>query len=122
MMSSGGERMEMNMDFDSVCNKFAQILNGESETQNGSCSVSLHRSFEVEMLGKDASSALEVSVNFQDLDNQGNALNFAEVTVLQEEVPAYLYALVQQGIIVSALHNSGYIRIHRKLCMFIASL
>jgi len=28
MMSPGGERMEMNMDFDSVCKRFAQILNG----------------------------------------------------------------------------------------------
>lgn len=48
---------------------------------------------------------MEVSVNFQDLDSQGNELNFVETAVLQEEVPAYIYAAMQQGIIVSAVHN-----------------
>ena len=97
--------MEMGMDFNSICNEFARILNGKSETQNGSCSVSLHRTFDVQILGKDASSVLEVSVGFQDLDNQGNAINYVETAVLQEEVPPYVYAAMQQGIIVSAIHN-----------------
>lgn len=97
--------METKMSFNSICNQFANILNGKGETQNGSCAVSLQRTFDVKMLGKNSSSSLEVTVKFQDLDNQGNALNFAETAILQEEVPAYLYALVNQGIIVSALHN-----------------
>ncbi|WP_231293235.1 DUF1259 domain-containing protein [Sporosarcina sp. P33] len=97
--------METSMYFNSICDDFAKILNGKSNIQNGSCSVSLHRTFGVRMMGKDASSILGVGVNFQDLDNQGNALNISETAVLQEEVPAYVYALTQQGIAVSAVHN-----------------
>lgn len=97
--------MKTEMDFNSTCNMFADILNGKSKVDNGVCSVSLHRTFSVDILGKDASSILGVSVNFQDLDKQGNALNLAEAAILQEEVPAYVYAASQQGIIVSAIHN-----------------
>lgn len=95
----------MEMDFNSICNNFAHILNGKGEVNKGGCSVAFHRTFGVKMLGKDASSILEVSVNFQDLDDQGNALNFVETALLQEEVPAYTSAALRQGIMVSAVHN-----------------
>ncbi|PIC87154.1 methyltransferase [Sporosarcina sp. P20a] len=97
--------MNSKVNFNSICNDFANILNGKSKTKNKTCSVSLHRTFGVIMMGKDASSILGVSVEFYDLDNQGNALNISEIAILQEEIPAYLYALTQQGIIVSAIHN-----------------
>ena len=32
-------------------------------------------------------------------------LNLAEIAVLQEEIPSFMYSIVQQGLIVSALHN-----------------
>ncbi|AIM31146.1 hypothetical protein DF16_orf02731 [Bacillus thuringiensis serovar kurstaki str. YBT-1520] len=39
------------------------------------------------------------------MDQNGNALNLGEIAVLQEEIPAFMKSIVQQGIIVSALHN-----------------
>lgn len=97
--------MENEMNFNSICKEFARILGGEGKINDDSCSVSLHRTFQVKMLGKNASSSLDVSVKFQDLDDQGYAINFAEIATIQEEVPNFVYALISQGITVSAIHN-----------------
>lgn len=101
----GGESVASEQIFKSVCNQFAQILHGEGKTENGACTVSFHRSFDVQIEGKDGSSVLGVGVTFQSLDGEGNALNTVEAAVLQDELPAFTYAATQQGIIVSAIHN-----------------
>ncbi|VDG94483.1 Domain of Uncharacterised Function (DUF1259) [Lysinibacillus sphaericus] len=69
------------------------------------CSISLKRQLNVSMQGKKTTSVLGVNATFESLDTQGNALNIAEVVLLEEEVPHFLYAVLQQGLIVSALHN-----------------
>lgn len=97
--------MASNVDIKTICDEFSSILNGTGKVENGVCSVSLKRTFPIQMQGKDASSVLGVSVDFQSLDNQGNALNIVEAPLLQEEVPNYTYAALAQGIIVSAVHN-----------------
>ncbi|MBS4172852.1 DUF1259 domain-containing protein [Bacillus sp. FJAT-49736] len=91
--------------FDTVCEQFAHILNGKHKKGNGSCSVAFKRPFEITMQGKKSSSILGVDVNFESLDSNGNALNIAEVAILEEEIPAFTYTAIQQGIIISALHN-----------------
>ena len=50
-------------------------------------------------------SAVPAGITFESLDTQGNALNLAEVAVLQEELPVFVHALVKNGLIVSAIHN-----------------
>ncbi|CCW03646.1 hypothetical protein EBGED10_3610 [Bacillus sp. GeD10] len=39
------------------------------------------------------------------MDQNGNALNSGEIAVLQEEISSFMKSIVQQEIIVSALHN-----------------
>ncbi|MFD2211851.1 DUF1259 domain-containing protein [Virgibacillus halophilus] len=91
--------------FESICEQFAQILKGKSNVEQGSCSVSLHRNFQVLVQGYQSSSVVPAGVLFESMDQSGNALNLAEIAVLQEEIPGFMYSLIQQGLIVSALHN-----------------
>ena len=48
---------------------------------------------------------MPAGVLFESLDQNGNALNLAEIALLEQEIPAFMQAVVQQGLIVSALHN-----------------
>jgi len=91
--------------FDFLCEQFARILKGKSKLSQGGCSVSFHRDFRVLVQGKPSTSVVPVGVSFESLDPNGNALNLGEIAVLQEEIPAFMKSIVQQGIIVSALHN-----------------
>lgn len=88
-----------------LCNQFAQILNGKGKLGNGVCSVEMQRAFKVSVQGRQTSSVVPVGISFEALDHDGNALNLAEIAILEEEIPAFMQAVVQQGIIVSALHN-----------------
>lgn len=91
--------------FDSICKQFAHILKGKSSVNQGSCSVSLHRDFKVLVQGRRSRSVVPVGVSFESIDQNGHALNLAEIAVLEEEIPSFMHSLVQQGLIVSALHN-----------------
>jgi hypothetical protein len=91
--------------FDSICEQFATILKGKSKVTQGSCSVSLHHNFKVLVQGRQSSSVVPAEVLFESLDQSGNVLNLAEIAVLQEEIPRFMYSIVQQGLIVIALHN-----------------
>ncbi|MCP1123492.1 methyltransferase [Bacillus sp. AFS018417] len=91
--------------FNFLCEQFAAILKGKSKIDQGACSVSFHRNFKVLVQGKPSMSVIPAGVGFESLDQNGNALNLGEIAVLQEEIPAFMQSIVQQGIIVSALHN-----------------
>ncbi|MFY4775801.1 DUF1259 domain-containing protein [Metabacillus sp. RGM 3146] len=91
--------------FESICAQFAAILKGKSTVNQGSCSVSLHRNFTVSVQGRKSTSVLPAGVVFESLDPRGHALNLAEIALLQEEIPAFMSSVVQQNLIVSALHN-----------------
>ena len=91
--------------FNAVCDQFAKILNGKSNIKQDVCSVSLHRNFKVMVQGRLSRSVVPVGVNFESLDPSGNALCMAEIAILDEEIPRFMYSIVQQGMIVSALHN-----------------
>ena len=86
-------------------NNLLKFLKGKSRVNQGSCSVSLHRDFKVLIQGHQSSSAVPVGASFESMDQSGNALNLAEIAVLQEEIPSFMYSIVQQGLIVNALHN-----------------
>ena len=88
-----------------ISDQFAAILKGKSKINQGGCSVSFHRNFKVLVQGKPSAYVVPVGVSFESLDQNGNALNLGEIAVLQEEIPAFMKSIVQQGIIVSALHN-----------------
>ncbi|MCE9754329.1 DUF1259 domain-containing protein [Bacillus cereus] len=85
--------------------QFATILKGKCKINQGDCSVSFHRNFRVLIQGKPSAYVVPVGISFESLDQNGNALNLGEIAVLQEEIPAFIRSIVQQGIIVSALYN-----------------
>lgn len=92
-------------DFHSICDQFASILNGTSTINHDACSVSLNRNFHVMVQGRLSRSVVPAEVLFEALDPSGNALCLAEIAILEEEIPRFTYSIVQQGMIVSALHN-----------------
>lgn len=91
--------------FHSLCEQFAHILNGKSKMDQGVCSVSFRRNIKAFVQGRLSTSVIPVGVSFESLDQTGNALNLGEIAILQEEIPLFTQSIVQQGIIVSALHN-----------------
>lgn len=65
----------------------------------------MRRNIKVFVQGRPSTSVIPVGISFESLDQNGNALNFGEIAILQEEIPLFMQSIVQQGIIVSALHN-----------------
>lgn len=92
-------------DHSNLCKQFAEILHGKGSMSNGVCTVSLKRNFHVSVQGIQSKSVVPIDVWFESLDQNGNALNMSEVVLLEEEIPGFMYQVVQRGIIVSALHN-----------------
>lgn len=90
---------------DLICDYFAKILNGKSTINHGVCTVSLRRNFKVMVQGRESRSVVPAGVSFESLDESGNALCLAEIAILEEEIPRFMNSVVQQGLIVSALHN-----------------
>jgi hypothetical protein len=91
--------------FQSICEQFAHTLGGQAEMKQGVCSVSLRRRFNASVQGKTSKTVTPVGIEFESLDQSGNALNIMEIAILQEEIPSFMWAVTQQGLIVSALHN-----------------
>src|SRR6478735_8256212 len=88
-----------------ICQQFGQILNAKSKVSPTGCSVSLKRSFQAHVQGRKSSSVVPVGVSFEAIDAQGNALNLAEIAILQEKTPSFKKPLARQSLIVSALQN-----------------
>ncbi|WP_066288073.1 DUF1259 domain-containing protein [Bacillus sp. FJAT-29937] len=88
-----------------LCNQFGKILNGKGKFEKGVCSVEMQRDFKASVQGRPTSSVVPAGFSFEALDQNGTALNLAEIAILEEEVPGFMHAVVSQGIIVSALHN-----------------
>ncbi|ELK45988.1 DUF1259 domain-containing protein [Halobacillus sp. BAB-2008] len=89
----------------SLCDHFAELVNGRSRLEHGTCTVSLHRTFQAAVQGRPSRAVVPVGLSFESLDTNGRALCLAEVAVLEEEIPGFMRAVVQQGLVVGALHN-----------------
>lgn len=55
--------------------------------------------------GRPSTSVVPADIIFEFLYEKGFALNFAEITILESELPVFMRSITQQGLIVSALHN-----------------
>lgn len=88
-----------------ICNQYGQIVKGKASVKQGACSVELERNLHVTIQGRPSRSALPAGITFESLDYEGSALNLGEVAVLQEELPEFVKALVNNNLIVSAIHN-----------------
>ncbi|MGJ7911097.1 DUF1259 domain-containing protein [Neobacillus sp. LXY-1] len=85
--------------------QFAKILNGKAEMKQNGSSVSLKRTINVLIQGRQSKMVLPVGISFESLDVNGNALNLGEITLLEQEIPNFTRSVVDQGLIVGALHN-----------------
>ena len=90
---------------DDLCKQFGDILKGKGKVDNGVCTVSFHRAFNATVQAKKSTTVTRADVFFESVDQNGIALNLVEIAVLQEEIPAFMQSLTQQGLIISALHN-----------------
>ncbi|AST95739.1 DUF1259 domain-containing protein [Shouchella clausii] len=91
--------------FYSACEQAGVILGQKPTHQNGVCSVDIPRSLHATIQGRPTKASLHIGVTFEALDQNGTALNLAEMVLLQEEVPVVVRGLAEQGVIVSAIHN-----------------
>jgi Domain of Unknown Function (DUF1259) len=91
--------------FNHLCQQYAQIVNGKADVKNGVCSVEIHRNLRVTIQGRPSTSELHAGISFESLDHEGYALNLGEVVLLEEEVPIFVRILVENNLIVSAIHN-----------------
>lgn len=71
-------------------------MNGKGTINGSVCSVDLYRQFKVEVEGKTSSSVILASLVFESLDKEGNALNLAEIAVLEEELPLFVKKVTQK--------------------------
>lgn len=89
-----------------LCNQFANILRGNVTDFDGDlCQVSRMRNFRETINGRPSKAALDMDFSYESMDNQGRALNLAEVMLRQEEVRSFMNAVTGQGLNVTALHN-----------------
>lgn len=93
------------MDIKDLGNQFAKTLGGKAKLKQKGCSVSMERNFQVVVEGRASKSVLPVVISFEALDTNGLALNLAEITILEEEIKDFSKLLVEQGLLISALHN-----------------
>lgn len=92
--------------FNTICQQFGQILNGKPDIENGICSVEINRDIPVTIQGRPVRGNIETEIMFENLDQNGYALNRGVTVILQKEVPYFVNTLVKNGIIISALHNN----------------
>ncbi|MCG7346001.1 DUF1259 domain-containing protein [Sporosarcina sp. ACRSL] len=90
-----------------LCQEFARILGGMGSVTNGVCLVQKFRDIEFTILGRPTRSPLvnPQFFSFEDLDEEGNALNLGETVLLQEEINPLLTELRKRNILVTAVHN-----------------
>lgn len=97
-----------NMNPDTLCQEFAEILGATPSVINGVCTATRSRTnIHPVVLGRRAESFMFVpqAYSFENLDQNGKALCLGETVLLQEEVNPFMTILREEGIIVTALHN-----------------
>lgn len=89
-----------------TCAQFANILGGTSKVKNGVCTVELSRTdIDLTIQGTPTTMPLKTNFSFQMLSGTDRALLLGDIVLLQEEVPRTTKALLDNGIVVSAIHN-----------------
>ena len=89
-----------------TCAQFANILGGTSKVKNGVCTVELSRTdIDLTIQGTPTTMPLKTNFSFQILSGTDRALLLGDIVLLQEEVPRTAKALLDNGIVVSAIHN-----------------
>ncbi|MFC3212641.1 DUF1259 domain-containing protein [Planomicrobium okeanokoites] len=87
--------------------RFGDILGVEAEADadKGMVEAPKPRDLEVTVQGRPFKSELSMEIHFEALEDDGTALNHAEIVLLPEEVPDFTRALGKNDLTISALHN-----------------
>lgn len=95
------------IDFEDLCESFGEILDAQSSIQNGVCVASRVRDLEASILGRETNSPLAFPqlFSFENLDDNGNALNLGETVILQHEINPFVNILTDENIQFTAFHN-----------------
>ncbi|WP_077622827.1 DUF1259 domain-containing protein [Sediminibacillus massiliensis] len=95
----------MSTNINELAKNFGDILNAEPEVENGMCEVEIERDLDVTVQGRPFKSELSMEIHFESLEDDGTALNHAEIVVLPEEIPEFTRTLGKNDLTVTALHN-----------------
>ncbi|MFB4210484.1 DUF1259 domain-containing protein [Shouchella sp. JSM 1781072] len=93
------------MNMQSLCDQCSNVLHGQGSVHNGVCSITIPRHIAATIQGRWAKGAIHAGVTFESFDEQGFALNLGEFVILEEELHSFTQALLQQGIVIGAIHN-----------------
>ena len=88
-----------------IAKRFGEILGAETEASDGIAEASKPRDLDVTVQGRPFRSELSMEIHFESLEEDGTALNHAEIVLLPEEIPDFTRALGKNDLTISALHN-----------------
>ncbi|SDZ86555.1 protein of unknown function [Thalassobacillus cyri] len=88
-----------------IAKKFGEILDVEVEIEDEMVEAEKERDLDVTVQGRPFKSELSMEIHFESLEDDGTALNHAEIVLLPEEIPEYTKALGKNDLTITALHN-----------------
>ncbi|RNF40373.1 DUF1259 domain-containing protein [Planococcus salinus] len=92
-------------DIEKIAKRFGEILGVEAEPEDGMVEASKPRNLDVKVQGRPFRSETSMEIHFESLEEDGTALNHAEIVLLPEEIPDFTAALGKNNLPISALHN-----------------
>lgn len=92
-------------DIKEIAKKFGDILGAEAEVEDGMIEIEIERDLNVKVQGRPFKSELKMEIHSEALEEDGSALNHAEIVILPEEVPDFTRALGKNDLTITALHN-----------------
>lgn len=91
-----------------ICQEFARIIGGQEGFAGGKCVATINRN-EIKAMILEKRFRVTSSFSFESRDNQtGRALCLGRVALLQKEVENFVASTLNQGIIVSSIHNEWF--------------
>lgn len=91
-----------------ICQEFARIIGGQEGFAGGKCVATINRK-EIKAMILEKRFRVTSSFSFESRDNQtGRALCLGRVALLQKEVENFVASTLNQGIIVSSIHNEWF--------------
>jgi hypothetical protein len=101
--------MEKMDDVETAAEKVGMLLGAEIEVIAGKCSVKKKRTIEIKADTMRFSCTLELDISFEQYQENGFALNKAEIFLLPEECKAFMLALIQHDIPLPSVYRQWQI-------------
>ncbi|WP_421384883.1 DUF1259 domain-containing protein [Bacillus salacetis] len=92
-------------DLEAVADKLKELLGAEGKAEEGMISLEKSRDIDVQVQGRPFKSETDMEIHFEAFQEDGTALNHAEIVLLPEEIPDFTIALGKNDIPITALHN-----------------